>query len=81
MAVTGEASWDEMNLSQRALSVESLLLTVLMRTVGRADTPPLALVLRNQPFRLLSGAEKDALREVYRTLATHLQLIIFKETA
>ena len=80
-AVSGEPSWDEMNLSQRALSVESLLLTVLMRTVGRTEKPPLPLVLRNQPYRLLSAPERDALREVYRTLATHLQLIIFKDAA
>ena len=81
MAVSGESSWDDMNLSQRSLSVESLLLTILMRTIGRNDSPPLPLVMRSHPYRLLSTNEQEALREVFRTLATHLQLIIFKEAA
>ncbi len=79
MAVAGQEGWDGYSLSQRWLCVESLLLAILMRSAGKSASSPLPVSFRVYPYRILSQREADALRGVYRTLAAHLQLLIFRE--
>jgi hypothetical protein len=72
--------WEQMTAPQRRLSVEALLLSLLLRSIGRVRPSPPPFVMRLDPFGHLPTEHAATLRDVYGKLSSRLQIILI-ETA
>jgi hypothetical protein len=69
--------WGTLGAGERALVVESALLTLLLRSKGRVTPAPWPFVVRLDPFRLLGPAATERLEALYERLGEHLQIVVF----
>ena len=72
-----EDQWPKLSDVNRALAMESLLLTLLMRSIGRTVPSPMPTLLRFVPYKHLDSTQSRNLSELYGRLAKSISVVAF----